>query len=109
MSEAKRINPRNFPCDKCDMSYTTNQKLKFHKMSVHDGIKLNCPHCDVKLANPDTLQKHIKKQHEGLCFFFIKSCPIFQTDPCLKSIKRGASYRYSHLTRIPDVAVLRIQ
>ena len=65
MSEAKRINPRNFPCDKCDMSYTTNQKLKFHKMSVHDGIKLNCPHCDVKLANPDTLQKHIKKQHEG--------------------------------------------
>ena len=44
-------------------------------MSVHDGIKLNCPHCDVKLANPDTLQKHIKKQHEGL-----------------KSIKRGASY-----------------
>ena len=88
MSEAKRINPRNFPCDKCDMSYTTNQKLKFHKMSVHDGIKLNCPHCDVKLANPDTLQKHIKKQHEGF-----------------KSIKRGASYRYSHLTRIPDVAV----
>ena len=28
MSEAKRINPRNFPCDKCEMSYTTNQKLK---------------------------------------------------------------------------------
>ena len=66
MAEAKRINPRNFPCDKCEMSYTTNQKLKFHKMSVHDGIKLNCPHCDVKLANPDTLQKHIKKQHEGM-------------------------------------------
>ena len=76
MSEAKRINPRNFPCDKCDMSYTTNQKLKFHKMSVHDGIKLNCPHCDVKLANPDTLQKHIKKQHEGSIFeLFINLTP----------------------------------
>ena len=83
MSEAKRINPRNFPCDKCDMSYTTNQKLKFHKMSVHDGIKLNCPHCDVKLANPDTLQKHIKKQHEGSNNFDrpppeIPNQPLFQ-------------------------------
>ena len=84
MSEAKRINPRNFPCDKCDMSYTTNQKLKFHKMSVHDGIKLNCPHCDVKLANPDTLQKHIKKQHEG--WFFSLEFVL---------LNRGASFRWS--------------
>jgi len=34
-------------------------------MSAHDGIRLQCPHCEMKLANPDTLQKHIRKQHSG--------------------------------------------
>ena len=35
-SESRRKNPRAFPCDQCDASYTTNQRLKFHVMRVHD-------------------------------------------------------------------------
>ena len=56
--EARRVNPRSFQCDQCDRAYTTNQKLKFHKISEHqennEGFK--CPHCDKAMKNPGTLQ-----------------------------------------------------
>jgi len=45
------------------MAYTTNQRLRYHKMSVHEGIKFDCPHCEIKLANPSSLQRHIQKIH----------------------------------------------
>ena len=32
-------------------------------MSVHEGIKFDCPHCEIKLANPSSLQRHIQKIH----------------------------------------------
>jgi len=55
-AEAMRKNPRSFPCDLCDKSYTTNQRLKFHKLSAHgDGAKFPCPHCPMLLLNPSTL------------------------------------------------------
>ena len=54
--EAIRKNPRAFPCDMCDRSYTTNQKLKFHKLSAHgSGAKFACPYCPALLMNPSTL------------------------------------------------------
>ena len=40
-SESRRKNPRAFPCDQCDASYTTNQRLKFHVMRVHDKKSFN--------------------------------------------------------------------
>jgi len=64
-SEALRKNPRNFSCDQCDRSYTTNQRLKFHKISAHgDGSKLKCPYCPKELMNGATLNNHIKRIHE---------------------------------------------
>ena len=56
--EARRINPRNFPCDQCDRAYTTNQKLKFHKIAEHEGgsPRFPCPECDKVMRNPGTLQ-----------------------------------------------------
>ena len=63
--EARRVNPRNFACDQCDRAYTTNQKLKFHKMRAHEtgGPKFPCPLCDKVMINPGTLQAHIRSQH----------------------------------------------
>ena len=57
--EARRVNPRNFQCDQCDRAYTTNQKLKFHKIAEHDsgsGNRFACPECDKVMRNPGTLQ-----------------------------------------------------
>ena len=60
-SEARRKNPRLFPCDQCDASYTTNQKLRFHKMRIHENAKFECPHCTKILSTPDTLRKRLSK------------------------------------------------
>ena len=56
--EARRVNPRNFQCDQCDRAYTTNQKLKFHKIAEHEGgsPRFPCPECDKVMRNPGTLQ-----------------------------------------------------
>jgi len=61
-AEARRKNPRCFSCDLCDRSYTTNQKLKFHKLSKHGtGPKLQCPYCPMLLINSRTLNvSHIR-------------------------------------------------
>ena len=55
--EARRINPRRFQCDQCAKCYTTNQKLKFHKLSAHSNNvrQYQCPHCPARLMNSWTL------------------------------------------------------
>merc|ERR1739838_413951 len=65
-SESRRKNPRAYPCDQCDASYTTNQRLKFHVMRIHEKKSFNCPQCGLKLATPDTLRNHIRAVHEGI-------------------------------------------
>ena len=48
-------------------AYTTNQKLKFHKLTHQGGNQFPCPHCDKILKTPATLQGHIKgKKYEIL-------------------------------------------
>ena len=41
-------------------AYTTNQKLKFHKLTHQGGNQFPCPHCEKILKTPATLQGHIK-------------------------------------------------
>ena len=38
-AEERRVNPRHFKCDHpgCEKAYTTNQRLKNHKLAVHSG------------------------------------------------------------------------
>merc|ERR1711935_407105 len=64
-SEQRRVNPRAFKCDQCDQAYTTNQRLKFHKIRAHRNITFPCPHCTLQLATPATLRNHIRTIHEG--------------------------------------------
>ena len=43
--EARRVNPRAFHCKFCDRSYTTNQRLKFHVVQVHERQKFSEADC----------------------------------------------------------------
>ena len=63
-TESQRRNPRNFPCDQCDMSYTTKQRLQFHQLKHAGGPQFQCPYCELKLMTPGTLQKHIQNVHQ---------------------------------------------
>lgn len=61
LGESRRIKPRKFQCDLCEKSYTTNQKLKFHKLGAHTAVKqFECTYCDSKLTTPYSLSRHLK-------------------------------------------------
>ena len=65
IAETVRKNPRAFPCDQCDRSYTTNQKLKFHKMIQHENAekKYPCHICGLKFKLQCYVKKHISQCH----------------------------------------------
>ena len=63
-AELRRKNPRSFACDQCDRSYTTNQKLKFHKLAAHAGEKqFQCQECLKTFTTPANLSNHQRKMH----------------------------------------------
>lgn len=67
-AEERRVNPRHFKCDHqgCEKAYTTNQRLKNHKLAIHSGgpKQFPCPICPKVMVNPETLQNHIKNVHQ---------------------------------------------
>eukprot|EP00092_Neocalanus_flemingeri_P061187 GFUD01073516.1.p1 GENE.GFUD01073516.1~~GFUD01073516.1.p1 ORF type:complete len:249 (+),score=58.57 GFUD01073516.1:92-838(+) len=50
-------------CDECDKQCNSNEALKYHKQSVHDGIRFPCDHCDHKARTPQGLKKHEARKH----------------------------------------------
>ena len=61
--ESRRRNPRKFQCPECPQKYTTNQKLKYHRM-VHGGVKIQCNSCLKLLSSPTALRSHMKTVHK---------------------------------------------
>ena len=60
LGESRRIKPRKFECDLCDKIYTTNQKLKFHKLGAHTKVKqFQCSYCENKFTTPYLLSVSI--------------------------------------------------
>ena len=59
--EGKTI--QQFGCDECDKQCNSNEALKYHKKSVHDGIRFPCDHCAYKATTPQALKKHGAIKH----------------------------------------------
>ena len=54
------------PCDQCDKKYSTNQSLKLHIRTVHEGRRdWKCVSCEKEFAHSKDLKSHIKKVHES--------------------------------------------
>ena len=54
------------PCDQCDKTYSTNQSLKNHIRTVHEGRRdWKCVLCEKEFAHSKDLKSHIKKVHES--------------------------------------------
>ena len=64
--EKLRKNPRAFSCDECDASYTTNQKLKHHKLIKHENVekKHPCPICGLKFKIAAYVKEHMATVHK---------------------------------------------
>ena len=70
LAESRRIHERKFPCDECDRAYTTNQRLKYHKLSAHgNGPQFQCPFCPKKLMTPCNLNVSYLSAYVVITFF----------------------------------------
>ena len=57
---------KDFECDRCDKTFTTNSGLKQHH-ELHDGIIHCCLICNgYETRQKDTIQHHLKRKHSEL-------------------------------------------
>ena len=62
----KRKIEKNFFCNKCDKSFSTNAKLINHKALVHEGLRnFQCDQCEKAFGSQKVLKVHIINVHEG--------------------------------------------
>ena len=86
----KNVNSE-YPCDKCDASFTGKYELKRHERSLHFGQKFSCCMCQKEFSRKDNLVIHEKIKHKAV---IKKPIPSYQCCDCSeKFLKR------SHLTR----------
>ena len=66
IEESKRridIGGTSFPCDFCGKDFSTNSRMKVHRL-VHTGEKpFKCTQCDKTFNQSANLSTHIKKYH----------------------------------------------
>ena len=56
-------------CSALDMlknHFETKKKNKWHKMSIHEGIRYQCDQCDYKATQKRDLKTHRMSVHEGI-------------------------------------------
>merc|ERR1712129_86084 len=53
-------------CQQCNYKSTRKDNLRSHKKSVHDGVKYLCDQCDYMSGNKSNLRIHQKSIHEGV-------------------------------------------
>lgn len=55
---------KQFKCDKCPQSYTTNDSLLQHKNRIHASARHFCPHCyDLGFYYQGDLNQHMNRSH----------------------------------------------
>ena len=48
-----------YPCDHCEYKATEKGDLKKHTMPVHKGIKYQCDHCEFKATTQGNFKRHV--------------------------------------------------
>ena len=59
-------NNQMFICDICKKSYKIRRQLQVHIRSVHQGIWIHCPQCNLKFAENHDLKRHKALRHESI-------------------------------------------
>ena len=73
------VHERKIKCNICDASFASNQSIKIHIDSVHEGEKpFNCNICDASFTEKGNLNKHVASVHEGKKPFTCKFCGLLR-------------------------------
>ena len=56
---------KSIKCNICDATFKTNQKLKNHIRSLHEGKRFKCKSCDGSFTQKESLKRHVTSVHEG--------------------------------------------
>jgi len=57
---------RKYDCDDCSYKARRADKLRYHKLNKHKGVRFNCDKCGYEAKRPDQLASHIAFKHEGI-------------------------------------------
>ena len=57
-----------YECKECNVKYTTNQMLKTHKLSKHEGVRFKCPTCEHEASTLNSLRVHVNAKHKGTSY-----------------------------------------
>ena len=55
-----------FQCPKCDKTFSFHSELRYHKTSLHEGVKYACNQCNYQAIKQSHLKQHIQSKHEGV-------------------------------------------
>ena len=61
---SQHLKLKSYICQECGFQTYRRDNLKQHILSIHEGIKYPCPHCEYKATQPSGLTRHVKKQHQ---------------------------------------------
>lgn len=53
-------------CPFCDYKASSSVSIKYHKQTVHEGVRFNCDLCDAFFTRKESLKTHIRSKHEGI-------------------------------------------
>ena len=56
-------NSAKFECDDCVKQFNSNEALKYHKKSVHDGVRFTCSYCNHTSSSAQNLKRHDASKH----------------------------------------------
>ena len=71
----KKAPPRNFACNLCEHTSTSQQNLEYHKIAVHNiGEKLQCEQCPYKSASKANMKAHNQAVHEKIRKYACEDC-----------------------------------
>ena len=55
-----------FECQDCERTFNSQQALRSHTKSKHEGVKYACNQCDQLFTAPNGLTQHIQSVREGV-------------------------------------------
>ena len=63
-NETKHYTDAKFWCDECDYKAPAKQRVKIHKLRIHQGVRFPCDQCQYTASSKEYVAKHKLKQHK---------------------------------------------
>jgi len=65
-TKQKQSHREVYSCDQCEFT-GSKSGLKYHRESVHEGVRYPCDQCEYVATQLSSLKRHTKRKHSGEC------------------------------------------